>query len=345
MEKSYILKKLKVIKKYINWAKKLWFLQGNTAYLIGTPVHNNIGDSAIVVAEKNFLKQCGYTNISEVTVEEFWEYRKCISRLIPKNAPIFLHGGGNMGDLWLPEEKLRRRIISDFQEHQIIIFPQTIYYSNTNVGIREKERSISYYNKTENMVIIAREKTSYETMKELYPKAKILITPDIVLSMKFEQESRQQREGILLCFRNDKERAFSDEDIEEIMQKLCENKYLIKTTDTMSEERITKDNRERIIKQKLTEFSKAKLVITDRLHGMVFAAITGTPCLVFGNNHHKVKGTYEWISHLDYIEFLESIDEIEEKVNQLYQKDNCEYYIDPNIYINLEEEIKKLNDN
>lgn len=31
------------------------------------------------------------------------------------------------------------------------------------------------------------------------------------------------------------------------------------------------------------QFRSLQLIVTDRLHGMIFAAITSTPCIVFGN--------------------------------------------------------------
>ena len=33
----------------------------------------------------------------------------------------------------------------------------------------------------------------------------------------------------------------------------------------------------------MSEIGKRKVVVTDRLHGMIFCAITGTPCVVFSN--------------------------------------------------------------
>jgi len=47
----------------------------------------------------------------------------------------------------------------------------------------------------------------------------------------------------------------------------------------------------------LNDFSSSKLVVTDRLHGMVFAALAGTPCVVMGNCNYKVKGIYNWIEN------------------------------------------------
>ena len=55
------------------------------------------------------------------------------------------------------------------------------------------------------------------------------------------------------------------------------------------------------------KFRNSKLVITDRLHGMVFSAITKTPCIVTKSLDHKVIGTYEWIKNLNYIKLVEDL--------------------------------------
>lgn len=44
------------------------------------------------------------------------------------------------------------------------------------------------------------------------------------------------------------------------------------------------------------------VLVTDRLHGMIFAYITGTPCIVMDNKTNKVFGVYEeWLSDVDWI--------------------------------------------
>ena len=77
----------------------------------------------------------------------------------------------------------------------------------------------------------------------------------------------------------------------------------------------TKD-REKEVLTKLSEVSKGRLLITDRLHAMIFAAITGTPCLAFDNATHKVRGVYRWINKLDYIRLARDDESIEEQVNR-----------------------------
>ena len=70
--------------------------------------------------------------------------------------------------------------------------------------------------------------------------------------------------------------------------------------------------RENALNAKFAQFSGAELVITDRLHGMIFCAITGTPCIVFDSKSPKVRGCYEWIKHLDYIRFADKPEDIAE---------------------------------
>ena len=52
---------------------------------------------------------------------------------------------------------------------------------------------------------------------------------------------------------------------------------------------------------KIREFSAGRLLITDRLHGMIIAALAGIPCLAFDNATHKVRGVFEWLRGLGNI--------------------------------------------
>ena len=67
----------------------------------------------------------------------------------------------------------------------------------------------------------------------------------------------------------------------------------------------------------LNKYRKSQLVITDRLHGMIFAAITSTPCIALGNYNHKIKACSKTLEHLGYIQYIEDIDKIEEQIKYL----------------------------
>ena len=318
-------------KKQWKYWKFLNFPLGKKVYIIGTPLHSNIGDSAIVLAEKFFLKKCGYkeSQIKELTFNEVEENRALITKYIGANgnAIVCWHGGGNLGNQWIEEEYFRRKIMSDLAKNRMIIFPQTIYYTDTEEGRLEEKTSIPFYNKEYGLTMIAREKKSYEIMSRLYPKTRILLTPDIVLSTttKDYNVKNNVRKDVLLCFRSDVEKALSENDEILVCELVKKMGYQCQKTDMHTKNIITKENRIECVRDKMQEFANTKLVITDRLHGMIFAIITGTPCIVFDNYNHKIRGTYEWIKDLTYIQHVSSIEEVEKIFPELIDMKNCKY--------------------
>ena len=54
-------------------------------------------------------------------------------------------------------------------------------------------------------------------------------------------------------------------------------------------------------------------------YGMVFCAITGTPCIALSNYNHKVKETYRWLQQLPYIRFYEAAEDAVRVISELYR--------------------------
>lgn len=308
--------------------KELTHPKGEKAIVFGTPTHNNIGDSAIVLAEKSLLAGLYGDSrlIKEITVDEYNKCEKVFDSVLHFAYQPFWHGGGNMGDQWLREELFRRKCLEKQLKMNPLVFPQTIYYRDTEDGRQKGKESIDIYNDP-SVTLVAREKTSYDIMRNLYPLANVLLTPDIVLSANMETFGvvEQERFGVLLCLRADPEKSVSDEVWANIEAALDQLKIAHSRTDMISDICVTKDNRGECVRGKMQEFCGAELVITDRLHGMVFAAITGTPCIVFSNYNHKVKGTYDWISYLPYIRYVETAEDAKKAIPELFEMKNCHF--------------------
>lgn len=336
IEKVYEKKKLYIDKKYIQrkiyWSKRLFRPFSDIVYVIGCPEFSNLGDNAIMIAETEFLKKCGIPskNIECITEKEFLRDYEIISKLIGEKSLICGHGGGNMGNQYGSEEKVRRTMLECFPNNKIIIFPQTIFFVGENKETDEQE-SIKYYNARANLTLIAREEESFRIMKKLYPDTEILLTPDIVLSAEMETFDAvpQKRSGVLFCLRNDVEKNLSEEALCKLKEyvKKCGLEYC--KTDMYSDCEINNSTRKDCIRRKLQEFCGAEIAITDRLHGMVFAAITDTPCIVFNNYNHKVEGVYQWIKHLPYIKFVNSAEEAEKCIPELLKMRNCKFDNEP----------------
>lgn len=276
-------------------------------FFVFTPEHGNLGDHAITQAETRMLENIGVPYIEFTGNKLSYLYYTNWLKVM-NGRPILIHGGGNLGTLWFDVEKVTRKIISDNQKSPIYILPNTFYYEDSPWGKEELEKSIRLYNKHPNLHIYARERISYDAMSKIYRNVKLV--PDMVLSLD-ETGKMRKRNGCLLCLRNDCEKTRTDEEETAILQQVTalfgEN---VRYTDMCVNHSIPIKNREKELTQKFNEFSGASLVITDRLHGMIFCAITRTPCIVINSKSPKVKGCYDWIKHLDYIQFADHISQI-----------------------------------
>lgn len=324
----------KLNKKYKNLKDK------KKIFIFGSPHHGNLGDQAIVVAEYKFLKDnCPEYEIIDIDISIYYKHIKIIKRYINDSEIIFLHGGGNFGNQYIFDENIRRNVIENFPNNKIMLFPQTMYFTNNENGKMELEKSKKIYGAHSNLILVAREEVSFKLMKENFKNNTIILTPDIVLYLD-KSKKELNRSGALFCLRSDVESKLSEVEKKEILELLRANYNNVKITDTTVKQLIRKDEREYILNSKFDEFRNAELVITDRIHGMVFAAITATPCIALSNYNQKVSGTYEWIKHLEYIKFANDINEVRRYINELrvskkYQYDNSYAIEKYNQIINL----------
>ena len=298
--------------------KKYYSFHKNHIFIIGEPRHGNIGDSAIAEAERKFIIDTynGNCKISDVFVDDYKYDFDMWDRLIQKKDIICLHGGGNLGDLWYEEELFREDIIERFPNNRIIMFPQTMMFQSEE----NLERARKVYNGHKRLTMVARDRVTYESMKKAFDECDVIFTPDIVLSYGnlFNKYDNSHRNNIGLCMRDDVERALDDNSMQVLYDYLDNKGYAYDKFDMVDKVSITIENRLELIKNKLKRIAGYRLIITDRLHAMVFCTLTGTPCIVFGNNHHKVSGCYEWIKSLNYIQLVGSIDEAISIVDAFY---------------------------
>lgn len=285
-----------------------------------TPTHGNMGDQAIAYATERYLKE----NFKEYEILEFYrddiyKYAETIKKLLNKDDLIFLIGGGNMGNLYIAEEKSRRFVIEEFSENRIISMTQTISFTKDNEGKQELKKTKEIYNNHKDLTIIAREKYSFEIMKNEFVNCKIIENPDIVLYLSDSfTDSITNRKNIMTCLRSDKESVLGSQ--KQLFLDKLKSKYSdIFEYDTVINRHVDKSTRIEELNDMFNKFSTSKVVITDRLHGMVFCAITKTPCIVTKSLDNKVIGTYEWIKDLNYIRLVDNLnfDKVEVLINEL----------------------------
>lgn len=273
--------------------------------LAGTPLHSNIGDRAIAYTEMKFLKKRTVFPVIEIP------YGFDLSRLprISTKAIILLHGGGNLGDLWFNEEEYRREIMDHFRLNKIVMFPQTVFFNETS----NLEDTVNIYGKHKKMTITAREKTSYEIMRKNFANDSIII-PDIVMSFNYRRSN--DRRGALFIMRDDKEKTLTESNFN-IVKKSVEDVFKSYVTFSDMDLKLSYEDsaaltHKDITMKKLDEYSRHSIVLTDRLHGMIFSLITGTPCIVFGSQTYKTTGVYKWIEKTKYSRYIKLCEDIKD---------------------------------
>lgn len=322
---------------YVMKKEKITIPKDKNAYVFLAADYGNIGDIAITYAQKNFLRENikGY-NIIEIPILEVNKLLPFLKKKIRQNDIITIIGGGNLTNRYDVFEEKRRMVIKNFKNHKIISFPQTIEFTDDILGHESKRRSQKIYSTNPNLILFAREEKSYKLMKEIFSKNKVYLAPDIVISLKREIKLKTIKDGkIGICLRNDKEKSLKINLQEELKKHYGQE---IETLSTVVDDKlVTMNNKYDILFDLLKKFASKDVIITDRLHGMIFCYLTETPCIVFDNDNNKIKGTYEkWLSGCNYIRLLG-----EKDANNIYQSIDELRYVKP-VSVENEDNYKEL---
>ena len=310
------MKKTKLLKAYIklrlaypHFKKQLFAMEhtiGSKWIILGTPIHDNLGDHLITQSEFSYLTSlCGKTNIFEVPTEMFLLYREQLRHCIKSEDIIFINGGGWMGTLWKNDEILMQEMILTFKKNKIIIFPQTIYYENGDSEYQTLlHKAQNVWQQAPSAFLCLRDQQSFDFASKalIGKKERCFLLPDIALIYPTTCKHVVRNNTILFCLRNDRELILSPQvkrELENYIKNMGQN-FLY--TSTLTKRVVTLDERQRLLTEKIDEFASARLVITDRLHGMIFSFLASTPCIAIDNKTHKVSGVYTtWLNGIDNI--------------------------------------------
>lgn len=270
----------------------------------------NLGDHAITLGELAFLRHYfPQYPVAELNSVKWSRMNGLphISKDIKNVKAVLIHGGGYMGTLWAGGEEAKAMdIISSAEPLPCAYFPQTVYYADDVAGRNRLGKNRSFYQEHSRVFFCLRDRRSFDFFKNdfSFARDRMLYTPDIALFVEDPLPS-QRRHGVTLCMRNDQEKVTSANLTKQI-ETMCDELSLSHhRTDTVAPDFFPMSEREQKVYDKFLEFKCSELVITDRLHAMIFCAITHTPCLAMNNINGKVAGVYEWIKEFDFIRVIE----------------------------------------
>ena len=310
--------------------RKAYPEEPDRVFLLNIPSHGNLGDHLISVVEQDFLREvCPEKRVLLVTSADlYFSWRIALAHVRDKDI-LCITGGGFMGSLYGDERRILA-IVRKYRYNKIVFFPQSFYYEKTPPGLRKITKAAKILSKHKKLFVMTRDESSYELVRNvLMKKAKerIFLVPDITLYAHYAIATH--REGVLWCVRNDAETLMKNktliETISRVLPTYCLNQ---RSTDTYTPYPIPEEEERNSVFAKLSEFASAQLVITDRLHGMISAAITDTPVIALDNISKKISQTYTiWLSNNPFIQFSDDSSSVEEAIDGLlhlrdYQFDN-----------------------
>lgn len=309
--KKYVKSSVKLRLAYPDYKKKLFSLKQNSNIprwlVIGTPIHDNLGDHLITLSELDYLNGLPKTKeIIEIPTEMFLLYNSIIREYISPLDIIFVNGGGWMGTLWPGDEYIMQNILYSFKKNLVIVFPQTVYYDPTDENFSTVlSKAKSTWEQAKNAILTVRDEASYQFAINYMglPPSRCMLLPDVALLYKTTSSLHTSKEKkVLLCLRKDKERLLSANAAVDIERYLRQLDYRFEYTSTLSHKVIPVAKRRNLVNKKINEFSATSLVITDRLHGMIFSYLAQTPCIAIDNKSKKVLGVYNaWLSNCEFV--------------------------------------------
>lgn len=345
-----VIKKIKRKVSYVKYHIKLilgilFRLKQNNAYLFGAPMHINMGDQAQTYCIRRWINNNyeGY-NVIILPIPHTTNFvLKLIKVLLKSSDKIFFHSGYHLTDLY-PVKDIYFRCLSLFKEHQIVSFPQTVYFENE----KNLLETSCIFSKHPNMVLLCRDETSYQTAKNFFKLKKIFLFPDIVTTLIGSYSFNNKRNGVLFCLRNDIEAYYSAKDLDILIGRFGNIRKERTDTSIPNSFNYIETNRKKILENIFNYYSTFKVVITDRYHGTIFSLIAQTPVIVLSSTDHKLSSGVKWFPKEifgDYVFYASSLDEAYEVAKKKLIDNSLTYklpkYFEENYYCKLKEKLEE----
>jgi exopolysaccharide biosynthesis predicted pyruvyltransferase EpsI len=267
--------------------------------LLDFPDHPNVGDSAIWLGTTAFFRE--YRGAQPAYVASTRNLSESELRDAVPDGPIFIHGGGNFGDLWPRHHEFRERLLERFPDREIIQLPQSIHFEDPALAARTA-RLIARHGRFR---LFARDRPSYEFATARFD-CEVALCPDMALFLG-PLDRKPAEVDVLYLLRTDKERMVREpvgptgsywvvdwlEDeraslelarFRSVLRELLRgrgdpNALRIADYEATARARVRRGCR---------LLSAGRAVITDRLHGHLLCLLLGIPHAVLENSYGKL---------------------------------------------------------
>ena len=286
-------------------------------FLLSPNLHfPNLGDQAMASVIPGWIAKHYDGIIVEFAFNEDFDVLAVVEKYAVEGDIAFLVSGGNFGDTWPVIQKLREDIFRRLPLVKVIQLPQTIFFSDTQVGqdrLLAMQMAISAHR---DVTIVGRDTKSAELARQYFPSAPVLCFPDMALLLDPIVQAKispsltsRPISRVLAILRSDREGVLGDEQKMRIQTDLHGMEVVYWDTDPV-EDVFQKSERIEVLLKYLRFIASFDAVVTDRFHGLIFSLLTRRPCVVLSTHNHKIASALEWFSDVPFVALAPSTDEV-----------------------------------
>lgn len=295
---------------------------GNTrrVHLLFTPEYRNFGDQAIAQGASRLVQDATHGGVELLEEPNAFclRFPDKLDALIAEDDVLVLTGGGFLGDLWPMLESCVEDILERHRTNPLVILPSTIYFrddkSPSAMALSE------LIGQRRDYFVCLRERNSLAVCTQALglDADRCAVLPDCALYLT-DYVYDGTRQGVGICLRDDIEQTsvLGSGDLRVIGEMTGSRCRVISTTGNMAIP-IPVAKRDSALREAIKPFQRAELIVTDRLHGMLFAAISGTPVVALDNVSRKVSGVYDaWLRDLGYVRVARDASELARCIQEI----------------------------
>ena len=252
---------------------------GSAYALVDFPDHANVGDSAIWLGELAMLRRI--TGCGPVYVSTWHDFDAEAFRRACPDGTLFLHGGGNLGDIWSHHQHFREQILATMRDRPVVQLPQSIQFRDpARAGqfatLAAAHPDFTLYVRDARSLAFAADRIA----------CPVHLVPDSAIALG-AQPRRQAEVPLLMLLRSDDERRDHGGPPPagaRVVDWLDDDPGLPAGTDAVAREAQAQAR----VARGLRLLAQGEVVVTDRLHGHLLADLLGIPHVVLDNDYGKI---------------------------------------------------------
>lgn len=272
--------------------------------LLDFPDHANVGDSAIWAGEMAYFRKHWKRDPSFVA--RYDTDLSGLDRAVP-NGPIFIHGGGNFGDIWPVNQDFRESILNRYPGRTVIQLPQSIHFSDPAAIARTAEVIARH----RAFVLLVRDQESYDLATKHFD-CTIRLCPDMAFCIGPITKPAPPSHELLVLLRTDKETVAADRSILDGLKDTVVDDWLIEprfrhlkakllsvggalasfNPSQLGEEALRVRYYDELVEDRMRRgialLAQGRQIICDRLHAHIISTLLDIPQVLLDNNYGKI---------------------------------------------------------